>query len=119
MPHHQLTKQQLAFFDTFGYLGFPGLLADRVDEIISDFEEVWDSHGGGHNGRPHDGTARSCIVQFIDLHDRLSTLLDDERITGIASSLLGDDLTTWEAMEITTPVIRTGTRTASMRISDI
>lgn len=91
MPHHQLTKQQLAFFDTFGYLGFPGLLADRVHGIISDFEEVWDSHGGGHNGRPHDGTARSCIVQFIDLHDRLSTLLDDERITGIASSLLGAD----------------------------
>lgn len=88
---NQLTSHQLAFFKTFGYLGFPGLLADRIDEVTSDFEEVWDRHGGGHSGRPHDGTARSCIAQFIDLHDRLSTLLDDERIAGIASSLLGDD----------------------------
>ncbi len=88
---NQLTAQQLAFFDTFGYLGFPGLLNDRIDDIISDFEDVWARHGGGHDGRPHDGTARSCIVQFIDLHDRLSTLLDDDRIKGIASSLLGSD----------------------------
>ncbi len=88
---NQLTEQQLAYFDTFGYLGFPGLLNDRVDEIINDFEEVWARHGGGHNGRPHEGKERSCIVQFIDHHERLSSLLDDPRIRGIASSLLGDD----------------------------
>ncbi len=88
---NQLTEQQLAFFDTFGYLGFPGLLNDRIDEIINGFEEVWARHGGGHNGRPHDGKERSCIVQFIDHHERLSSLLDDPRIRGIASSLLGDD----------------------------
>ncbi len=88
---NQLTEQQLAFFDTFGYLGFPGLLNDRIDEIINDFEEVWTGHGGGHHGRPHDGKARSCIVPFIDQHDRLSSLLDDPRIKGIATSLLGDD----------------------------
>ncbi|MBT5874568.1 MAG: hypothetical protein HOH43_14205 [Candidatus Latescibacteria bacterium] len=88
---HNLDAQQLSFFETFGYLGFPGLMADRVQEIISDFEEVWARHGGGHNGQAHDGTARSCIAQFIDLHERLSTLLDDERIRGIATSLVGDD----------------------------
>jgi hypothetical protein len=88
---NQLTEQQLAYFDTFGYLGFPGLLNDRIDEIINDFEEVWARHGGGHNGRPHEGKERSCIVQFIDHHERLSSLLDDPRIRGIASSLLGDD----------------------------
>ena len=88
---NQLTAQQLAYFDTFGYLGFPGLLNDRIDEIINDFEEVWARHGGGHNGRPHEGKERSCIVQFIDHHERLSSLLDDPRISGIASSLLGDD----------------------------
>ena len=86
-----LTEQQLAFFDTFGYLSFPHLLSDRIDQIVFDFEEVWEKHGRGHGGRPHDGTARSCIAQFIDLHDRLSTLLDDERIRGIAISLLGND----------------------------
>ena len=66
-------------------------MADRIDEIIADFEEVWKQNGGGHNGRPHDGSARSCIIQFIDRHARLSSLLDDERIRGIAESLLGDD----------------------------
>lgn len=87
----RLTDQQLAFFDTFGYLSFPGLMADRIDEIIHDFEALWASRGGGHHGRPHDGKARSCIAQFIDLHERLSTLLDDPRIVGIAKSLLRDD----------------------------
>ena len=29
----KLTEQQLSFFDTFGYLAFPGLMADCIDEI--------------------------------------------------------------------------------------
>jgi hypothetical protein len=87
----ELTPQQLQFFDTFGYLGFPGILSDRIDEITEDFEALWARNGGGHAGKPHDGSARSCIAQFIDLDERLSTLLDDPRILGIAKSLLGDD----------------------------
>ena len=87
----RLTEQQLAFVDTFGYLGFPGLLKDRIDEIIDAFESVWTERGGGHDGRPHDGTARSCIVPFIDQHPVLSSLIDDPRVNGIFSSLLGDD----------------------------
>jgi hypothetical protein len=86
-----LTPQQLAFFDTFGYLGFPGLLADRIDRIIEEFEAVWAARGGGHHGRPHDGTRRSCIVPFIDQSPYLCALLDDPRIVGIATSLLGED----------------------------
>src|SRR5262245_27668549 len=87
----QLTQQQLAFFETFGYLGFPGLMADRVDEIIREFGALWESRGGGHNGQTHDGKRRSCVVQFIDLRERLSSLLDDPRILGIATGLLGED----------------------------
>lgn len=86
-----LTEQQLSFFDTFGYIGLPGLMSDRFDEIIEEFEKVWETHRGGHNEKPHDGTARSCIVPFIDQSPRLSTLLDDERIAGLATALLGDD----------------------------
>jgi hypothetical protein len=86
-----LTDQQIHFFETFGYLSLPGLMADRAEEIIREFEAVWESHGGGHNGRQHDGSARSCIAQFIDLSEGLSALVDDPRIRGIASSLLGDD----------------------------
>ena len=35
MTTARLTAQQVAQFDTFGYLGFPGLLADRADAIIA------------------------------------------------------------------------------------
>lgn len=86
-----LTDAQVTFFDTFGYLGFPGLLADRIGQVTDDFEALWASHGGGHNGRPHDGTARSCIVQFLEQREGLCSLLDDPRILAIANSLVGTD----------------------------
>lgn len=86
-----LSEQQVSFFNTFGYLGFPGLLADSIDEITREFEMVWTERGGGHSGKPHDGLARSCIVPFIDQRERLSALIDDPRILGIATALLGDD----------------------------
>ena len=91
MQTTQLIEQQLAFFDAFGYLSFPGLLADCVDKINSEFEAVWAQHGGGHNGQPHDGSRRSCLVPFIDQSERLSALIDDPRIHDIATSLLGDN----------------------------
>ncbi len=87
----KLTEQQLSFFRTFGYLSFPGLMTDRIEEIQSEFETVWEMHGGGHNGKPHDEKARSCIVPFIDQSEVLCTLLDDPRILGTAYSILGDD----------------------------
>ena len=76
MDAPRLTDQQIAFFETFGYLGFPGLLADCIGEIIDAFEAVWARRGGGHDGRPHEGTARSCIVQFLDQQERLCALLE-------------------------------------------
>ena len=86
-----LTPSQLAHFDLFGYLVFPGLLADRIDEIIRGFEDVWAAHGGGAGGRPHDGTVHSSMAQFMDQSPRLHTLLDDPRTRDILASLLGDD----------------------------
>ena len=87
----QLTPQQIHFFHTFGYLGFSRLLSDRSEEITAAFEEIWAQNGGGHNGQPHNGQARSCIVPFIDQHETLCSLLDDPRILGIAEPLLGAD----------------------------
>lgn len=66
-------------------------MADCIDEITDAFEDVFESRGGGHDNRKHDGTARSCIVPFIDQHERLCALLDDPRIHGILSSILGED----------------------------
>ena len=87
----KLTEQQIGFFEVFGYLSFPGLVADRIDEIVREFESVWSERGGGHYGKPHEGKARSCIVPFIDQSEVLCTLLDDHRILAIAKTLLGDD----------------------------
>jgi len=87
----KLSSQQLSFFDTFGFLAFPGLLADRIDEIIDAFEILWAKQGGGHHGQPHDFKQRSCIVPCVDSSEVLSSLLDDPRILGVTTSLLGDD----------------------------
>lgn len=86
-----LSQPQLNFFRTFGYLSFPGAMAAESDQIIAGFERVFNSVGGGHFGKPHDGKSRSCIVQFIDRDEYLSSLLDDARIHGILTSLLGED----------------------------
>ena len=87
----RLTTQQIAFMDTFGFLVFPGLLSDRIDALTAEFEAVFDRRGGGHDGRPHDGSARSCIVPFVDQSEYLSSLLDDPRVDGIFASLMGED----------------------------
>ena len=87
----QLSEQQMRYFETFGFLIFPGLLAGEAGAIAAAFEQVWAEHGSGHDGREHDRRQRSALVPFIDHNEYLSALLDDPRIEGIASSLLGDD----------------------------
>ena len=89
MSETRLTQQQLNFFNTFGYLYFPGLMADCIDRIIAEFEAVWAAHGGGHHGKQHEGQARSCIVPFPDQSEYLSSLLDDPRIHDIAAEHFG------------------------------
>ena len=90
MEATRLSEQQVSFFEMFGYRKFPGLFSDRIDAIIEVFEENWRRHGGGHHGQPHDGTARSCLVPFVDRSEYLCTLLDDPRLLGIAYSLVFD-----------------------------
>jgi hypothetical protein len=82
----ELTPQQQRFFETFGYLHLPGLLADDIDWIIEEFEAVFPQRGV-----VHDFTRRSCIVPFIDQRERLCTLLDHPHIEGLIAGLLGKD----------------------------
>ena len=86
-----LSDQQVTFFETFGYLAFPGLFAEEVEAITAEFERIWADHGGGHNRQTHDHQRRSALVPFIDQNEYLSALLDDPRVDGVASALLGDD----------------------------
>ncbi len=86
-----IAEQQVAFFRTFGFLMFRGLLAESIGGITAAFEDIWQRRGGGHADKAHDGTARSSLVPFIDQDERLCALLDDPRITEIATALLGPD----------------------------
>jgi hypothetical protein len=80
------TPEQLRFFETFGYLHLPGLLAEDIGWIIAEFEAVFPQRGV-----VHDYTKRSCIVPFIDQRERLCTLLDHPHIEGLLTGLLGED----------------------------
>jgi hypothetical protein len=86
MSSFTLTDHQKAFFETFGYLVFPGLMSDCIDEITRAFLEVFERRGLTHGGQE-----RTSMIPFIDDHERLCTLLDDSRIDGITKCLLGDD----------------------------
>ena len=89
MERLQLTPHQLAFMDLFGFLVFRGLLSDRIDRITEEFEQIFVERGD-HHGVAHDGTQRSCIFPFLDQNEYLSSLIDDPRINGILTSLLGE-----------------------------
>jgi hypothetical protein len=81
-----LTEQQKQFFDTFGYLHLPGLLADDIEWITDEFEAVFTDRNV-----QHDGSKRSTVVPFIDQRQRLATLLDHPQVVGLIASLLGED----------------------------
>lgn len=82
----ELSQQQRDFFETFGYLILPGLLNEELGWILEEFEAVFQGRGV-----VHDGTKRSTVVPFIDQREKLSTLLDNPKIVGLISSLLGSD----------------------------
>ena len=86
----RLTEEQSRYYDTFGFLKFPGLFKDDVDTITEAFEEVFEQVFD-ETGRRHDYEQRSTIVPFADRSEYLSGLLDDPRIDGVVASILGDD----------------------------
>jgi hypothetical protein len=81
-----MTPQQKQYFETFGYLVLPGLLANDVGWITEEFEAVFRDRGV-----VHDGTRRSCIVPFIDQRERLCTLLDHPALVALIGALLGEE----------------------------
>jgi hypothetical protein len=82
----KLTTEQIDFFETFGFIKFPGLFKDEIQTIIAEFENMFPMFES-----VHDGTKRTMIVPFIDQREFLSSLLDDSRIDGIATALLGEN----------------------------
>ena len=87
----KLSEAQLDYFNTFGFLKFSGIFKDDIAKITEEFETVWSESNGGHNNQQHDFKRRSAIFHFVDLNIFLSSLIDDIRIKGPVSSILGDD----------------------------
>ena len=85
----QPTAQQLKHFHTFGYVVFRQLFKTaEIKRITDEFQTVLQTVGGGDQ---HDGSKRTIIVPTIDHNEYLCTLLDDPRIVGITSAILGPD----------------------------
>lgn len=84
-----LTAQQARFFETFGYLAFPGLFApEEIAWITEEFEFAIQNFGGG---KEHDGTRRTMLGAPIERTEKLCTLLDDPRVRGVIGGVLGED----------------------------
>ncbi len=79
-------EQQRAFFEAFGFLKLPGLLADELATITAEFESVFSEFGINP-----DGTQCKSIVPFIDRRPALSALLDHPAILSAVSNLVGAD----------------------------
>lgn len=85
----KLTEAQIRHFYTFGYLTFPALFApEEIGWITSEFETAIQAVGGGDK---HDGSKRTMFGGPIERTEKLCTLLDDPRIVGILSGILGED----------------------------
>jgi ectoine hydroxylase-related dioxygenase (phytanoyl-CoA dioxygenase family) len=89
-----ITRQQVTFLETFGYLRLPGLFADEIDEITDAFEAVFADAANARmdtNAELHRNDRRVIIPQFVDKHPVLARLPADERVKEIAQMVLGDD----------------------------
>lgn len=82
----KLNTGQQRFFNDFGYLFLPGLLAEEAPWITREFERVF-----AEAGIVHDGTRRSSLGPFIERSVRLCSLLDSPKVNGLLSGLLGAD----------------------------
>jgi len=89
-----LTEQQINFFEIFGYLSLPGIFADEIDKISAHFDMLFQSRSDDvidwvHE--THENRLRRIITDATEKDAYLASLLNDHRITGAATSILGDD----------------------------
>ena len=85
----KLTKRQISFFDTFGYLVVRQLLSgSEVEAIIDGFEWSIQNRGGGGD---HDGTRRTMFGGPIEHTPAMCTLLDHPGILGLIGGVTGED----------------------------
>ena len=106
----RLTKQQSRFYETFGFLKFPGLFKDDVGYITDAYEKVFEAEFR-ESDREHNYKEKSTIIPFADRSEYLSGLLDDPRIDAVVTSILGTTMGTGPATVTITSETRSGTPT--------
>ena len=91
-----LSSQEIAFFETFGYLVAKGLFSQKEMKIIQEeSDSILDEDRGGEK---FSGEGRQAVLGFVERRPFLSTLPSDERIfdTGTQIALvmiMNSDLT--------------------------
>ncbi len=85
-----LTAAQRNFFELFGFLRLPGLFAPEISRLNAGFESVFAEHPTWDtNVSLHFDERRSIIPSFISKSPDLAWLLDDPRVVGIMTDLIG------------------------------
>ncbi len=84
----QITAQQKAALDLYGFVVIPGLFAADIGWIIDEYEAVWRT-------RPdlvHTSAARTTSFPglFVSRSPRLTALLEDPRFVALGDTLLGE-----------------------------
>jgi hypothetical protein len=93
----RLSAEQVAYFETFGFVKIPGLFAPDFDEITAGFEEIFEATPSYETHEwLHFDDERQIIPQFIDRSPKLAGLWTDPRVLGTVNSLMGDN---WEQAE--------------------
>jgi ectoine hydroxylase-related dioxygenase (phytanoyl-CoA dioxygenase family) len=72
-----LTRQQTAFFDAFGFVRLEAVFVGEINEIAEALKALPSS---------------TVAPNVVDRHPRLAQLPQDDRIIGVARSVLGDDV---------------------------
>ena len=84
-----LTFEQIAHFNTFGFLKLPQVFSpDEIAVMKRESNEIMDENRGG---QPFDGQKWQAVQPFFERKSFLAKLPADDRIYGLAESLLGPD----------------------------
>lgn len=86
----RLSAEQIAYFNTFGYLRIPGLFANEAKLLTEGFEEVFaaDGHEAMDYEMPlHFNERRVNLMCIIERTEKMNWLLDDPRVHAVLEPL--------------------------------
>ena len=84
-----LTPEQIAHFETFGFLALRGLFSQsEADSIRAESDKVLSR---ARDGKSFSGKAPQTVFQLFEKSRLLMSLLEDDRVYSLAESLLGPD----------------------------